>query len=270
MRPIPAIGYGTWPLAGKAARDGVLMALDIGFRHIDTAQLNTNERAVGEALKVIGLPRQDIFIVTKVAPANLTADRFIPSVEKSLSDLGLAAIDLLLIHWPPRERALLDPAIDLLVETHAHGLAQQIGVSNFSGTMLARAAQRSSVPLATNQVEFHPMIDQQSLLDEARRLNVRLTAYAALGRCACLGNPVIQSIAHARGVSEAEVIFAWILAQDIIVLTQTTKRAHAEASFRSQFLELSADEIAAISALREANRRFVTPEHLMPGWDLEE
>jgi 2,5-diketo-D-gluconate reductase B len=268
MRPIPPIGYGTWPLAGKAARDGVLMALDVGFRHIDTAQLYANERAVGEALRAARLPREAVFIVTKVAPSNLTADRFIPSVERSLADLDLAAVDLLLIHWPPRDRALFDPAIDLLVETQARGLAQQIGVSNFSRPMLAAAANRSSVPLATNQVEFHPMIDQGPLLEEARRLKLRLTAYAALGRCACLGHPAIQGIAQARGVSEAEVIFAWIMAQDVAVLTQTTKRAHAEASFRSRHLKLSAEEMQAVSALRGANRRFVTPENLMPGWDM--
>lgn len=267
MRQIPSIGYGTWPLAGKAAHDGVVMACDVGFRHIDTAQLYGNEPDVGRAIKSTGLKREDLFVVTKVAPSNLLHGKFIHSVERSLSDLGLASVDILLIHWPPKDMALFDPAIDLLVEAHTLGLARQIGISNFSPKMLKRAAERSSVPLATNQVEFHPMIDQGPLQHEARRLGITLTAYAALGRCACLGHPVIIEIARAHEVSEAQVIFAWIITQDVAALTQTTKRHHAEESFKSQYLELSAEEMAAISALRAQNRRIVAPANLIPGWD---
>lgn len=267
MRQSPSIGYGTWPLAGRAAHDGVVMACDVGFRHIDTAQLYGNERDVGRALKSTGLKREDLFIVTKVAPSNLPPGKFIASVERSLSDLDLASVDVLLIHWPPKDMALFDPAIDLLVEAHTLGLAREIGVSNFSPKMLKRAAQRSSVPLATNQVEFHPMIDQGPLQDEARGLGIRLTAYAALGRGACLGHSVIMEIARAHEVSEAQVIFAWIITQEVVVLTQTTKRRHAEESFRSQYLELTAEEMAAVSALRAQNRRIVNPPGLVPGWD---
>ena len=124
---IPPIGFGTWPLKDEVARDSVAMALSCGFRHIDTAQAYDNEKSVGEGVRVSGLKREDMFLVTKVQFDNLGRARFLPSVRASLDALKINYIDLLLIHWPPRDDALFDPAIDALCEAQSLDLAKHGG-----------------------------------------------------------------------------------------------------------------------------------------------
>ena len=165
---IPPIGFGTWPLKDEVARDSVAMALDCGFRHVDTAQAYDNEKAVGEGMRASGLKREDIFLVTKVHFDNLAKAKFLPSVRASLGALKVESVDLLLIHWPPRDDALFDPAIDALCEAQSLGLAKHVGVSNFTPKLLRRAVKRAKVPLIANQVEFHPLIDQTKLLARPR------------------------------------------------------------------------------------------------------
>lgn len=267
MIDIPTIGFGTWPLRGKEVASALSAAFETGFRHIDTAQIYGNERDVGEAMQRSGLGRDEIFLTTKVSPDNLSASRFLPSVEQSLDELEVNQVDLLLIHWPPRDRSQFDSAIDILIECRETGRARHVGVSNFTPKMLDRAVARSPAPLVTNQVEYHPLIDQRPLEEAARRHDMKLTAYAALARGECLREPAIAGTALKHGVSPAEVVLSWILHQGVNVLTRSANPGHIRSSWRSQKLKLSRDEIEDISALRKANRRIVTPAGLLPGWD---
>ena len=267
MQEIPQLGFGTWPLRGKEAHDSIAVAFEAGFRHLDTAQLYDNESDVGDAVRDSSLKRDEVFVTTKVAPDNLGPERFFNSVRKSLDALRLDRVDLLLIHWPSRDKSLFDGAIDRLVECQTMELASKVGVSNFTPKMLERAAKRAKGKLVTNQVEYHPLIDQRPLEKAARDNDMKLTAYGALARGECLKVPAIQRIADKRGVGAAEVILNWALAQDIYVLTRSNKPAHIRASWNAQKLKLSTDELAEISSLREGNRRFIEPANLVPGWD---
>ena len=263
---IPPIGFGTWPLKDEVARDSVAMALDCGFRHVDTAQAYDNEKAVGEGMRASGVAREEIFLVTKVHFDNLSKAKFLPSVRASLGQLKFDRVDLLLIHWPPRDDALFDPAIEALCEAQNLGLTKHVGVSNFTPKLLRRAVKRAKVPLIANQVEFHPLIDQTKLLSAAKELSLTLEAYCVLGRGKVLGQPVIQQIAERRGLSEAAVILRWVMQKGVIPLVQTTKRRNAEGNLTALDFTLSELEMNAISPLTKANQRFIAGGSWAPDW----
>ena len=264
---IPPIGFGTWPLKDEVARDSVAMALDCGFRHIDTAQAYDNEKAVGEGIRTSGKRREDVFLVTKVHFDNLSKAKFLPSVRASLGALKVDHIDLLLIHWPPRDDTLFDPAIDALCEAQSLGLAKHVGVSNFTPKLLRRAAKRAKVPLIANQVEFHPLIDQTKLLAAARELSITLEAYCVLGRGKVLGQPVIQQVAERRGLSEAAVILRWVMQKGVVPLVQTTKRKNAEGNLAALDFTLSELEMNSISSLNARSERFISGGSWVPDWN---
>lgn len=264
---IPPIGFGTWPLKDEVARDSVAMALDCGFRHIDTAQAYDNEKAVGEGIRTSGKNREDVFLVTKVHFDNLGKTKFLPSVRTSLDALKVDHIDLLLIHWPPRDDALFDPTIDALCEAQSLGLTKHVGVSNFTPRLLRRAAKRAGVPLIANQVEFHPLIDQKKLLAAAKELSITLEAYCVLGRGKVLGQPVIQQIAERRGLSEAAIILRWVMQKGVVPLVQTTKRKNAEGNLAALDFTLSELEMNSISSLNARNERFISGGSWAPDWN---
>jgi 2,5-diketo-D-gluconate reductase B len=264
---IPPIGFGTWPLKDEIARDSVAMALDCGFRHIDTAQAYDNEKAVGEGLHASGLKREDIFLVTKVHFDNLSKAKFLPSVRASLGALKVNHIDLLLIHWPPRDDALFDPAVDALCEAQSLGLTKHVGVSNFTPKLLRRAVKRTKVPLIANQVEFHPLIDQTKLLASAKELSITLEAYCVLGRGKVLGQPAIEQIAERRGLSEAAIILRWVMQKGVVPLVQTTKRKNAEGNLAALDFTLSELEMSSISSLSARNERFISGGSWAPDWN---
>ena len=264
---IPPIGFGTWPLKDEVARDSVAMALDCGFRHIDTAQAYDNEKAVGEGVRASGLKREDVFLVTKVHFDNLAKSKFLPSVRASLDQLKFDKVDLLLIHWPPRDDALFDPAVDALCEAQGLGLTRHVGVSNFTSKLLRRAAKRAKVPLIANQVEFHPLIDQTKLLAAARELSITLEAYCVLGRGKVLGQPAIQQIAERRGLSEAAIILRWVMQKGLVPLVQTTKRKNAEGNLAALDFTLSEVEMNSIAPLNARNERFISGGSWAPDWN---
>ncbi len=191
---IPILGFGTYPLSSDEADRAIATALELGFRHVDTAQMYGNEAEVGRALQRSGIQRQDLYIVTKVDPGNIGADRFLTSVERSIAHLG-GPVDLLLIHWPPADKHF-DTAVDLLIEAKERGFAKAIGVSNFTIAMMQRAQARTAHALIANQVEFHPLIDQARVKAEAARLGMALMAYCPLGRGEAMKNKVIQEIGY--------------------------------------------------------------------------
>ena len=263
---MPMLGFGTFPLTGSTARDAVSMALDAGYRHVDTAQMYENEAAVGAGLRDSDLPRSEIFIVSKVLPDNYGAGRFADSVKRSLDDIGVECLDLLLLHWPPAE-VELDAVLDRLFRAHEDGYCRAIGVSNFTVAMMERACARSPAPIVTNQVEFHPLLDQSSLQAAAVRLGVTLSAYCALARGEAIRHPTVQDVASSLGRTPAQIVLRWIVQQGVTAVSMTTKPANAAANLEAMDFELSDEAMARLSALRALNHRLVSPEEWAPVWD---
>jgi diketogulonate reductase-like aldo/keto reductase len=263
---IPLLGMGTWPLAGEECIRTIQMALEVGFRHIDTAQMYGNERETGEAIAGSGVKRGDLFIVTKVAPENLfPRSRFLDSVKRSLGLLKLAQVDLLLIHWPPRND--FNEAIAYLNEALGKGLTRLIGVSNFTIAQMHKAQELSGGRLVTNQVEFQPLLDQSRLREEAEELGMCLSAYSPMGRGIVLKEPVIAAIADRLGRPPSEIALRWIVQQGVVAIPMTTKRENAASNLRIFDFELSGADMAAITALTFQNRRLVSPGAWAPQWD---
>ena len=264
---IPAIGFGTYPLSGADGQAALEMALEVGFRHIDTAQMYGNEVEVGRAIAVSGLKPGEVFVTTKVSRGNLAADRFLASVRRSLDNLRREQVDLLLIHWPPDDAREIEPVIDRLNLAAEDGLAARIGVSNFTVAYLRRAVARSARKLAINQVEFHPLLDQSTLKSAADELGIALSAYCPLARGAALSQPVVKSIAERLGEPASAIALRWIIQQGVIPLPMTSKRANAQANLRALNIKLDPQDMAAISKLTLTKRRFVSPGNMSAIWD---
>ncbi len=263
---IPVMGFGTWPLRGELARSAVETALEVGFRHIDTAQMYANEREVGEAVRASGLARGDVFIVSKVSP-EVPAVHVEASVEASVAALGCGPIDLMLMHWPTRDEAWFDAVIAGLNAAQDAGLVKAIGISNCNTALMERAVKRSRHRIVANQVEFHALLDQSKLLQAARRLGIAIEAYSPIARGAALGHPVIGQIASARNVAASEAALAWIVQQGVVALPMTTKRENAQSNLRAAALVLSDGEMAAITQASHANHRLISPTGWAPVWD---
>lgn len=263
---IPLLGYGTYPLTGAECRDGVAMALDLGLRHIDTAQLYDNEKDVGQAIAKSGIKRDEIYLVTKIARDNLGRRHFVHSLEDSLEKLGVEHVDLLLIHWPPDEQEF-DSAIDSLCVAQGSGLAKAIGVSNFTIPLMRRAVKRASQTLINNQVEFHPLLDQSQVRAEAEKLGLVLSAYSPLGRGAVLKDPTVQEVAKRLGRPPSEVALRWIIQQGVVAVPMTTKRENLKSNMRIFDFELAPADMAKLSEASRQNRRLISPTGWAPKWD---
>jgi diketogulonate reductase-like aldo/keto reductase len=174
---IPVIGYGTWNLPGEPCTQGVARALEVGYRHIDTAAGYKNEDRVGEGIRASGVPRDDIFLTTKVGPENLEESAFKRSAENSLKLLGVDQVDLLLIHWPSKTLSVAE-TIKTLNEAKKMGWTRHIGVSNFTTKLLAEAWEATEAPLVTNQCEYHPYLNQDKLLAACRAKGMAFTAFS--------------------------------------------------------------------------------------------
>ncbi|MFC3615795.1 aldo/keto reductase [Lutimaribacter marinistellae] len=264
---IPALGFGTFKLKGDDATDMVDAALSEGFRHIDTAQAYDNEAAVGKGIARSDVPRDQIFLTTKILPENFAPQTFVRKLEESLSDLGTDYVDLLLLHWPSKEVPLADTlgAMNGLI---ADGKVRHGGVSNFNIQMLEETRKALGSPLAANQVEVHPFIDQTRLMEHMVANGIPFEAYSPLAQGNVLGNPALQEIADAHGVSEAQVTLAWILAHpNGIAIPKTANPERLRQNLAAAEIKLSREDIARIDALRRPDGRIVEPKGLAPVWD---
>ena len=178
---VPALGFGTWALSGNAAYQVTRMVLDLGYRHLDTAQIYGNEAEIGRAIRDSGIPRAEIFLTTKIAPGNLRKADVRRSHEESLKRLGLDQVDLLLIHWP-NAGIPLGETLEALSALRDTGKTRSIGVSNFTIALLREAVERHGADIVCNQVEYHPFLPQSRLFEAMRRYGLMLTAYAPVAR----------------------------------------------------------------------------------------
>lgn len=263
---IPALGFGTFRLPGPDTLRMVPAALKLGFRHIDTAQIYGNEAEVGAGIAASGVNRADIFLTTKVWVDRFGHDALIASVDESLKKLRTDYVDLLLLHWPAGH-ALPEP-VGALNEVVKAGKVRHIGVSNFNVAQMQEAIGLSAVPLVTNQVEYHPYLDQGPVIRAARAAGLSVTAYYAMADGKVFGDPVLKQIAAAKGRSVAQVVLRWVLQQDgLVALSKTAGETRAAENFAVFDFELTAEEMAAIHALARPDGRLVSPPALAPVWD---
>jgi len=267
MKPIPQLGLGTFRLQGQQAIASVRNGLELGYRHIDTAQIYGNEAEVGEALEASGVPRDEVFVTTKIWTENLAADKLIASLKDSLHKLRVEQVDLTLIHWPsPQDAVPVAESMQALLEARRQGLTSAIGVSNFTNALLAQAiAAVGPASIATNQVELHPYLQNRSVAAFAREHGIHVTAYMPLAYGKVLADPAIQSIAQRLDATPAQVALAWSLAKGYAVIPSSTKRENLAANLEAPKLVLAAEDIAAIDAL-ERGERLVSPD-FAPAWD---
>ncbi|WP_118133466.1 aldo/keto reductase [Oceanicella sp. SM1341] len=266
---MPALGFGTWELTGESGIEAVRTALDTGFRHIDTAVRYENEREVGTALKASGIARDELFVTTKVWHDSLRPEQVARSVSESLERLQLDRVDLLLVHWPSPEGVPLDETLAAFAEARAAGQTRAIGVSNFPVALIEQAVDRLGSPMAANQVEYHPFLDQSALLGALRARGMVLTAYQPIAGGAVFGNPVLEEVGLRHGKSAAQVALRWLMQQEgVAAIPRSGNPANIRANFDIFDFELAPEEMKAIFALRGNGRR-VNPD-FAPDWDVLE
>jgi 2,5-diketo-D-gluconate reductase B len=264
---IPVLGFGTSPLTGGLSAETIVNALKAGYRHIDTARKYGTEPAVGEALRVSGVPRNDIFLTTKVSHENLRADNFARSVDQSLAALKVDYVDLLLVHWPNPAIALLE-TMPALAKAKRQGLARHIGVANFNIGLLDQAVALCPEPLVVLQAEYHPYLDQSKLIAAVRRHKLAFIAYCPLARGRLFGDPVLDEIAEKRGRSVAQVALRWLLQQDVAAIPFSSKPERIADNFDVFDFALDDDEMNRLAALKRPDGRVANPAGRVPGgWD---
>lgn len=267
MTQIPKLGLGTYGRTGDAGVEAILTAIDVGYRHIDTAQSYDTEAQVGAAIRRSGVPRRDFFVTTKVADTRLTRADFMPSVRRSLDQLQMDQVDLLLIHWPSHNDAVpFDEYMLGLKAAQEAGHARLIGVSNFNIAYLEKArALLGDGALATNQIEIHPWLQGRRMAEHARKIGLQLTAYQPLVKGMVAEDPVLARIAEAHGVTPAAIALAFLMAEGHAVIPASSRRENLAANHAALDVTLSLDEIAEIRAL-ERGYRHINPSK-SPRWD---
>lgn len=265
---IPRLGLGTWLRTGDVGYRALMTAIELGYRHLDTAQSYDTETNVGRAVRTSGLPRDDLFVVTKVADANLARSRFRPSVEASLDVLKLDRVDLLLIHWPAhRDQVPLDDYMSSLAEAKAAGLARMIGVSNFTIPLIERSvALLGPGEIVTNQVELHPYLQSRRLSEACRHASVTMTAYMPLAKGRVADDLVLQKIAAHHDATPAAVALAWLMQKGAIAIPASSRREHLEDNLKALSIRLTGAEMAAVDALDRSDR-MINPAKA-PEWDV--
>jgi diketogulonate reductase-like aldo/keto reductase len=263
---IPAIGYGTSGL-GHVSAEQVATALKAGYRHIDTARKYGTERAVGDGIRASGVPRQEIFLCTKVSHEHLHAGDFARSVDASLGALRIDYVDLLLVHWPEKNTPLAE-TMAALAKAKRQGLARHIGVANFNIAMLDEAIRLCPEPLVTLQVECHPYLDQNKVIAACRERGLVLTAYCPLARGRLQGDPVLAAIARRTGKTFAQVALRWLVQQGMIAPIPRSSNAERIAQNIDVFdFELDEDDMRRIAALARPDGRIADPAGRAPAWD---
>lgn len=262
---VPALGLGTWELTGAGCARAVRQALEIGYRHIDTAQAYENEAAVGRALAESGLDRGEVFLSTKIWMSNVRYDDAKRSVDESLRALRTDHVDLLLIHWPVPAVPVAE-TLRAMIELRAEGRTRAIGVSNFTVPLLEEAAAVPGADLVCNQVEYHPFLSQRPVLDWLRRHGMMLTAYSPLARGEVFRNATLRRIGERHGKSAGQVALRWLVQQErVSAIPKASGEAHMRSNFEIFDFALDDEEMAEIGRLTGHGRR-IDPSWA-PHWD---
>ncbi|CAN5174233.1 aldo/keto reductase [soil metagenome] len=240
---IPLLGFGTWQLPGPEAYDPVRIALDVGYRHLDTATMYRNEADIGRALRDSGVPRSEVFLTTKLPPDRVSDAR--ATLEQSLSALGVDAVDLWLLHWPPSDSVA---AWESMLALRDEGLATEVGVSNFDPSQVDELVAATGQAPAVNQIKWSPARFDRARLEHSRAAGVVLEGYSPF-RSGTLEDPVLAEIASRHRRTPAQVVLRWHLEHGVVVIPKSARRERIEANFDIVGFELDPDEVARIDAL---------------------
>ncbi|ROL79135.1 2,5-didehydrogluconate reductase B [Pseudomonas protegens] len=265
---VPAFGLGTFRLQGQVLVDSLSTALALGYRAIDTAQIYDNEADVGQAIAASNVPRQELFITSKIWVANFARDLLIPSLKDSLRKLRTDYLDLTLIHWPsPDNQVPVAEFMGALLEAKELGLTRQIGVSNFTNGLLQEAVDTVGAgQIATHQVELHPYLQNRKVVEFAHSLGIHVTSYMTLAYGEVLKDPLIEQIALAHQATPAQVVLAWAMQSGYAVIPSSTRRPHLQSNLLACNLTLSDADLRSIASL-ERGQRLTSPAGLAPQWD---
>ena len=269
--------FGTFKLIGDDLLNAFKSAYDVGYRFFDTAQWYDNEADLGQAIKKLGISRSEIFIITKVHPKHYFKDLFIPSVHESLKKLNTDYIDLLLLHWPAKSKDNSD-SLAFLQEAHDQGLASHIGLSNYNIAMIKDAIKKLSIMPVTNQVEFHPLLDQSRLLSFANSVNLNLSSYCSVARGKIFEFEELNSLAKKYNCSTAQIALRWILQKGVAINTMSSKYDNINSNFNILHFDISSEDMKIIDTFsKKINYRIVTKDHFIeneipivecvPEWD---
>jgi 2,5-diketo-D-gluconate reductase B len=257
MNSLPAIGLGTWENTDpQTCAESVRTALEIGYRHIDTAQFYGNEESVGDGIAAADVDRDEIVVATKVHSAKfgLAHDEVIEGLEVSLDRLGLDYLDILYVHWPVGNYDAAETlgAFDELVD---RGLVEHVGVSNYSVELIEEAFDHLDAPLFAHQAETHPLLSQDDLIAHAQEHDYYHVAYSPLARGNVFDIPEIVDIAEDHGVSPSQVSIAWLLSKDNVrVIPKATSEEHIRDNYEALDLSLSSSEIERIDGIERTER----------------
>ena len=264
---VPKLGFGTYRLLHQSAVSAVEAALKTGFRHIDTAQIYSNEKEVGEGIKLSKVPREEIFLVTKIWRDSLKPEKVAQTTKESLHRLGVDYVDLLLVHWPSSEVPLNEtlPAMTSLIK---EGKTRSIGVSNFPSLTL-KEAKRICPLIITNQIEYHTLLSQNKILKTLRELGMLLTAYSPLARGEALRLQQVRHIAEKHKKHPAQIVLKWLVEQeDVVSIVKSQNPQRIKLNFNIFHFELDPEDRKTLSALSRNQRRLISPP-FAPQWDEE-
>ena len=259
-RSIPVIGFGVWQVPDDVVIDATVKALQVGYRHIDTAYLYHNERGVGEALRRSELDRDDVFVTTKVWNTDHGYDQTLRAFDKSTGLLGIDEVDLYLIHWPTPARDVYLDSWRALIRLREEGRARSIGVSNFHDAHLRKIIDETGVIPAINQIELHPWLPQTELRDIDTRLGIKTEAWSPLGSGRLIDDPVIAEVSAKHGKSPAQVMVRWSIQLGNIVLPKSVTPERIEQNIDVFDFQLDDADMAAIATLESGRRTGPNPD----------
>jgi 2,5-diketo-D-gluconate reductase B len=261
---IPQIGLGTMTLKGDVCVQAVKDALQMGYRHLDTAWFYGNEKEVGEGLRQSGVKRE-VLLTTKVRETHLQPDKFRQSLDESLANLKLPYVDLLLIHWNNKD-VPFKTSIGALCQAKKDGLAKHVGVANFTTRMLDEAWAVTTEPLVCNQIEVHPFIDQDKVLAACKKYGMAVVAYVPIARGKVPGAEVLEKIGKAHGRSAAQVSLRYLIQRGCVPIPRSANPTHLRENLDVFDFALADGEMAELKKLNATNMRVVNPPHA-PVWD---
>ncbi|WP_435156133.1 aldo/keto reductase [Haladaptatus sp. DFWS20] len=258
---MPMLGFGTYELDEyDECVESVKTAIETGYRHIDTAEGYDNESAVGDAIAESDVSREELFVATKVSPENLDYDQVLTSAEESLDRLGLDYVDLLYVHWPTDEYEA-DDTLEAFAELREEGLIREIGVSNFTVDLLREAVEEAEEPIFANQVEMHPLLQQDDLREfcAGEDVDVELVAYSPIARGDVADIPELRAVAEKYDATPAQLSLAWCREKGVTAIPKASGQEYIQENWRSLGVELDEEDVEKIDDI-DREERLIDPD----------